>query len=49
MLTASAMALCSGGNFIESALIGSYAAAIQVSRNGNVPIDLNELAKATLS
>jgi rfaE bifunctional protein kinase chain/domain len=49
MLTASSMALCSGGNITESALIGSYAAAIQVSRNGNVPIDLNELTKATLA
>ena len=48
LLTCSAMALCVGANIWESAYLGSVAAAIQVSRVGNIPINkielLNELS-----
>ena len=43
MFISSAMSMAVGGDIWESALIGSLAAAIQVSRLGNVPLQLNEL------
>jgi rfaE bifunctional protein kinase chain/domain len=42
IITAS-LALASGGNIFESAFLGSLAAAIQVGRVGNMPLQLNEL------
>jgi len=42
IITAS-LALACGGNIFESAFIGSLAAAIQVSRVGNIPLQLDEL------
>ena len=43
LLITSAMATASGANIWESAVLGSLAAAIQVSRIGNIPIKLDEL------
>ena len=45
MLIASSLILASGGNIWEAALLGSLASAIQVSRIGNVPIQIKELIK----
>ena len=39
MLVASALTLATGGNIWEAACIGSMAAAVQVSRVGNVPLE----------
>ena len=43
LLIAASLALISGGSIWEASYIGSLAAAIQVSRNGNIPISLNDL------
>ena len=43
MLIASAMSLAGGSSIWEAAAIGSIAAAIQVSRVGNIPLTSNEL------
>ena len=43
LLTAGALSLISGGSIWEASYIGSLAAAIQVSRNGNIPIRLNDI------
>lgn len=43
LLVTSAMALACGGNILESACLGSIAAAIQVGRVGNTPIKVQEL------
>ena len=43
LLIASAMATACGANIWESAVLGSLAAAIQVGRVGNIPLQLNEL------
>lgn len=43
LLITSAMATACGANIWESALLGSLAAAIQVGRVGNIPLQLNEL------
>ena len=45
LLTCSSMALCVGATVWESAYLGSIAAAIQVSRIGNVPIKKDEIIK----
>ena len=45
LLTCSSMALCVGATVWESAYLGSIAAAIQVSRIGNVPITKDEMLK----
>lgn len=37
------VALCAGANIWEAAYLGSLAAAIQVSRSGNIPIQRDEL------
>lgn len=46
MLAATSLALASGGNLWTAALIGSVAAACQVSRVGNSPLQHRELKKA---
>ncbi len=43
LLISSAMALARGANIWEAALLGSLAAAIQVGRVGNTPIEATEL------
>lgn len=43
LLITSALALASGGNIWESACLGSLAAAVQVGRVGNTPIQTSEL------
>ena len=43
LLITSAMATACGANIWESAVLGSLAAAIQVGRVGNIPLQLNEL------
>ena len=43
LLTCSSMAKVVGANIWESAYLGSIAAAIQVSRLGNIPIKKEEL------
>jgi len=43
MLIASALALASGGNIWEAACLGSLAAAVQVGRVGNTPIQFEEI------
>jgi len=45
LLTCSSMALCVGADIWQSAYLGSIAAAIQVSRVGNIPIDKKEILK----
>ena len=45
MLTCSSMALAVGSNIWESAYLGSLAAAIQISRVGNIPIKKDEILK----
>ena len=45
MMITSAMILATGGNIWEAACIGSIAAAIQVGRIGNVPLQQNELIR----
>lgn len=46
MLASTAMALASGGNLWLSSLIGSVAAACQVSKVGNQPLSFEELQQA---
>jgi hypothetical protein len=46
MLASTAMALASGGDLWLSSLIGSVAAACQVSKVGNQPLSFQELQKA---
>ena len=43
LLITSSMALCSGADIWEAAYLGSLAAAIQVSRVGNTPLQLQEI------
>jgi rfaE bifunctional protein kinase chain/domain len=45
LLITSALALASGGNIWEAACLGSLAAAVQVGRVGNTPIDIDELLR----
>lgn len=45
LLIASAMAMAIGSNIWEAALLGSLAAAIQVSRVGNLPLTQQELLR----
>ena len=45
LLIASAMTIALGANIWEAALMGSLAAAVQVSRVGNIPIKIQELLK----
>jgi rfaE bifunctional protein kinase chain/domain len=45
LLTCSSMAKCVGANIWQSAYLGSIAAAIQVSRIGNIPIQKEQLLK----
>ncbi|GAB2861256.1 PfkB family carbohydrate kinase [Pseudoduganella ginsengisoli] len=45
LLIASALALASGADIWEAACLGSLAAAVQVGRVGNVPIQTEELLK----
>jgi rfaE bifunctional protein kinase chain/domain len=45
LLITSAMATACGANIWESAFLGSLAAAIQVGRVGNIPLQLNDLKK----
>jgi rfaE bifunctional protein kinase chain/domain len=46
LLICSAMAMARGANIWEAALIGSVAAAIQVSRVGNTPLSATELIES---
>ncbi len=48
MLTCTAMALASGVNIWQSGYLGSLAAAIQISRMGNIPISKDEILKELL-
>jgi len=48
LLITSAMATACGANIWESAILGSLAAAIQVGRVGNIPMQLNELKSQIL-
>lgn len=43
LLTVASMAFTCCGTVWESALLGAFAAAIQVSRVGNIPLNINEL------
>jgi len=43
LLTCSSMALCVGASIWQSAYLGSLAAAVQVSRVGNIPIKKEEI------
>ena len=45
LLVASSLTLATGGNILEAACLGSLAAAIQVSRVGNTPLQSNEFYK----
>ncbi|MEA2049967.1 MAG: PfkB family carbohydrate kinase [Campylobacterota bacterium] len=45
LLTCASMALCVGSNIWEAAYLGSLAAAVQVSRIGNIPIKKDEIVK----
>lgn len=46
LLAVSALAMACGSSFYESAYLGSLAAGIQVSRKGNIPIQLIEIENA---
>ena len=46
LLASASITLASGGNLWEAALIGSVAAACQVSKVGNKPLTINELQVA---
>jgi len=46
MMVGSALALGAGANIWEAACIGSIAAAIQVSRVGNIPLSISLMQKA---
>ena len=46
LLIASAMAMATGANIWEVGLLGSLAAAVQVGRIGNIPLNPQELIKA---
>lgn len=48
LLITSALALASGGNIWEAACLGSLAAAVQVGRVGNTPIQTGELLQELL-
>ena len=43
MLTAAALTLTTGASFALAAAVGSFAAAVQVSRIGNLPLNKNDL------
>jgi bifunctional ADP-heptose synthase (sugar kinase/adenylyltransferase) len=45
LLVAATLTLAAGGNIYDSALLGSFAAAIQTSRLGNTPIQVAELQR----
>jgi len=45
LLVVATLALAAGGNIYEAALLGSFAAAIQTSRLGNTPIQVQELQR----
>ncbi|QOG12084.1 PfkB family carbohydrate kinase [Arcobacter sp. FWKO B] len=45
LLISSSMAIASGASVIEAAYIGSIAAACQVGRVGNIPLNIDELNK----
>ena len=45
MLAIASMALACKSNISEAALLGSLAAAIQISRVGNKPLSINEILK----
>jgi bifunctional ADP-heptose synthase (sugar kinase/adenylyltransferase) len=45
LLITSAMTLACGGTIWEAGCLGSLAAAVQVGRVGNTPIQINELLK----
>jgi sugar/nucleoside kinase (ribokinase family) len=45
LLVTAALALASGASIWESSLLGSIAAAVQVSRVGNIPITNSEIAR----
>jgi rfaE bifunctional protein kinase chain/domain len=49
MLISASMALASNANIWEATIIGSIAAAIQVSRVGNIPIKYNELIEKVIN
>jgi bifunctional ADP-heptose synthase (sugar kinase/adenylyltransferase) len=43
LFTAASMALCAGADIWLASYLGSIAAAVQVSRVGNTPLDVNDL------
>ena len=43
MMVASGLAIASGSSFINAALLGSLAAAIQISSEGNTPLQVDRL------
>ena len=43
LLISSALTICAGGSIWDAGCIGSIAAAIQVSRVGNSPIQVDEI------
>lgn len=48
LLTAAAMALAAGATIMEAAYIGSIAAACQVGRIGNIPLNIKEVEQEIL-
>jgi bifunctional ADP-heptose synthase (sugar kinase/adenylyltransferase) len=45
LLIAATLTLAAGGTIYDAALLGSFAAAIQTSRLGNIPIQVEELQR----
>lgn len=45
LLITSSMSLCAGSDVWEAALIGSYAAGLQVSKVGNIPLVMEEIIR----
>ncbi len=49
LLAATTLGLASGANIMQALYLGSAAAAVQVGRNGNVPVDLEGLRQMLIS
>lgn len=48
LLTCSSLALASGADIWQSAYLGSIAAACQVSRNGNIPLSIDDMVQKAM-
>ena len=49
LLVVAALALAAGGNIWQAACLGSLGAAIQVSREGNIPLSADDMLRGLLN